>query len=72
MQPIMFIDWLNTAERVFDYYEPLEHKKVKLVLLSCIRILFFWWENLKRQRDREGVLSAKDWDTLHLNVLIGK
>ena len=28
-----FIDWLNTIERVFDYYEVMDEKKAKLVTI---------------------------------------
>ena len=28
-----FIDWLNTVERVFDYYEVMDEKKAKLVTI---------------------------------------
>ena len=28
-----FIDWLNTVERVFDYYEVMDENKVKLVTI---------------------------------------
>ena len=31
-----FVDWLNTVERVFDYYEVMDEKKVKLVAI-CLK-----------------------------------
>ena len=34
IQPDGFINWLNMVEKVFDYYDPLDHKKVKLVVVK--------------------------------------
>ena len=33
LKPEDFVDWLNTVERVFDYYEVMDEKKVKLVAI---------------------------------------
>ena len=49
-----FLDWLNTMERVFKYCDPLEHRRVKLVAIRISKNASFWWENLKRQRERNG------------------
>ena len=35
-----FVDWLNTVERVFDYYEVMDEKKVKLVAICLKRESF--------------------------------
>ena len=43
-----FLDWLNTVESVFEYCDPPEHKKVKLVAIKMRKNASFWWENLKR------------------------
>ena len=48
-----FLDWLNTVERVFEYCDPPERKKVKLVAIKMRKNASFWWENLKRQRQRD-------------------
>jgi hypothetical protein len=34
LNPDEFVDWLNTPERVFDYYEVSEEKNVKLVSIQ--------------------------------------
>ena len=49
-----FLDWLNTVESIFEYYDPPEHKEVKLVTIKMHKNASFWWENLKRQRERYG------------------
>ena len=42
------------VERVFEYCDPSEHKRVKLVEIKMHKNASFWWENLKRQRERDG------------------
>ena len=44
-----FLDCLYTVGRVFEYYDPLERQKVKLVAIKMHKNASFWWENLKRQ-----------------------
>ena len=39
-KPKDFVDWLNTVERVFDYYEVMDEKKVKLVAICLKRESF--------------------------------
>ena len=45
-----FLYWFNTVERVFEYNDPPEWQKVKLVAIKMSKNASFWWENLKRQR----------------------
>ncbi|XP_031378325.1 uncharacterized protein LOC116193718 [Punica granatum] len=54
MHPEDFIDWLATVERVFDFKNIFEEKKVKLVAIKLKKHASVWWENLKRRREREG------------------
>ena len=34
-------------EHVFEYYDPLEREKVKLVGIKMCKNASIWWENLK-------------------------
>ncbi|KAI9182620.1 hypothetical protein LWI28_027252 [Acer negundo] len=61
MQPDEFIEWLNTVNRIFKYQEVLEHRKVKLVVIKLRKHASFWWENHKKQRDREGRSKILTW-----------
>ncbi|KAK0587640.1 hypothetical protein LWI29_026225 [Acer saccharum] len=61
MQPDEFIEWLNTVDRIFEYQEVPEHRKVKLVAIKLRKHASFWWENLKKQRDREGRSKILTW-----------
>jgi len=45
-----FVDWLNTVERVFDYYEVMDEKKVKLVTIRLKGRTSAWWEQLQISR----------------------
>ena len=54
-----FLDWLNTVERVFEYYDPPERQKVKLVKNAS-----FWRENLKRQRQRDDKKNIETWEKM--------
>ena len=41
-----FLDWLQTVERVFEYKEISDDKKVKLVTLKLRKYASIWWANL--------------------------
>ena len=59
-----FLDWLNIVERVFEYYDPPERKKVKLVAIKMRKNASFWWENLKRQRQRDDKKKIETWEKM--------
>ena len=48
MHAIDFLDWLHTVECVFEYCDPPERRKVKLMAIKMQNNASFWWENLKR------------------------
>ncbi|TXG46352.1 hypothetical protein EZV62_028147 [Acer yangbiense] len=54
MQPDDFIDWFTTVERIFDFKDVPENRKVKVVAIKLRKHASIWWEHLKRQREREG------------------
>ncbi|VFQ90812.1 unnamed protein product [Cuscuta campestris] len=59
--PDDFIEWLEMIERVFDYTEVLEDKKVKLVALKFRGYASTWWTNTTTKRKREGKAAVKTW-----------
>ena len=59
-----FLDWLNMVEHVFDYYNPLESEKVKLVTIKMCKNACIWWKNLKRQRKRDGKKKIETWENM--------
>lgn len=64
MQPDEFMDWLNTVDQIFDYQDVPENKKVKLVSIKLRKHAFFWWENLKRQRECERRSKIVTWEKM--------
>ena len=59
-----FLNWLNMVEHVFGYYDPSEHKKVKLVAIKMCNNASIWWENFKRQRERVGKKNIQTWEKI--------
>ncbi|KAM1791319.1 hypothetical protein ACFX12_035298 [Malus domestica] len=51
IKPDEFIDWLNTIERVFNYKEVPDHRKVKIVAIKLTKYASAWWEQLTVQRE---------------------
>jgi len=54
LDPDLFLDWLRTVERVFDYNDIPDEKKVKLVALKLQQYASIWWANLVTKRTRKG------------------
>ncbi|KAM1570644.1 hypothetical protein ACFX10_035620 [Malus domestica] len=64
IRPEEFIDWLNTVERVFDYKEVLDHRKVKIVAIKLTKYASTWWEQLTVRRERIGKSKITSWDKM--------
>ena len=54
LDPDEFLEWLQTVQRIFDYKEILEEKKVKLIALRLRKYASLWWSNLCAKRARQG------------------
>jgi hypothetical protein len=61
MQPDDFIDWLTTVERIIDFKDVPENRKVKVVAIKLRKHSSIWWEHLKRQRERGGRERITTW-----------
>ena len=64
LQPDDFVDWLQTVERVFEYKEIREERKVKIIALKLKKHASMWWENLKKRRERENKSKIKTWEKM--------
>ncbi|KAK4581406.1 hypothetical protein RGQ29_024882 [Quercus rubra] len=64
LKPEDFVYWLNTVERVFDYYEVIDEKKVKLVAIRLKGRASAWWEQLQIPRQRSGKVKIKSWEKM--------
>jgi len=60
LDPEDFLDWLHTVERVFEYKDIPEDKKVKLIALRLRKYASLRWTNLctKRVRERKAKIRT--------------
>ena len=53
-----FLEWLHIVERIFEYKDVPEDKKVKVMALRLRKYVSLWWTNLctknARRRSRRG------------------
>ena len=56
LDPDELLEWMHTVERVFEYKDVPDDKKVKLVALRLRKYASLWWNNLcvKRVRNRKS------------------
>jgi len=59
--PDLFLDWLWTVERVFDYKDIPEDKRVKLVAWKLRNYASIWWADLVARRVRQGKEKIQTW-----------
>nr|GEZ89911.1 hypothetical protein [Tanacetum cinerariifolium] len=59
-----FIDWLNTVERVFEFKDEPENRKVKWVAIKLKGRASAWWEQLRLMRERRGKHNIVIWDKM--------
>ena len=64
LDPDQFIDWLQTVERVFEYKDVPDDKKVKLVALKLRRYASVWWQNVISSRVRKGKGKIRTWEKM--------
>jgi len=58
------LDWLQTIERVFEFKDFPEEKKVKLVALKLRKYASIWWLNVVSKRVRKGKGKIKTWEKM--------
>ena len=56
-----FMDWLNQVERIFDFHEVPDSKKVKLISIKLRGRASAWWKQHQVQRVRRGKRKIQDW-----------
>jgi len=64
LDPEEFHDWLHTVEKVFDYKDIHDDKKVKLVALRLRKYASLWWTNLNAKRLRERKSKIRTWEKM--------
>jgi len=61
LDPDEFLEWLQTVERIFDYKEISDGKKVKLVALRLCKYASLWWSSLCAKRAGQGKGKIRVW-----------
>ena len=56
-----FIDWMNTVERVFEYKDVPNDKKVNLIALKLYKYASIWWSNVLSKRSKKGKGKIRSW-----------
>ncbi|XP_074303263.1 uncharacterized protein LOC141637715 [Silene latifolia] len=69
MDPEKFLDWVRQAERVFEYKEYDDKKQFKVAILKLTKYASLWYENLKKQRKKEGKAKIESWLKLKKHLL---
>ncbi|XP_074314128.1 uncharacterized protein LOC141649334 [Silene latifolia] len=69
MDPEKFLDWVRQAERVFEYKEYDDKKQFKVAIMKLTKYASLWYENLKKQRKKEGKDKIKFWIKLKKHLM---
>ena len=56
-----FLDWIAEIERFFDYMDPPQEKRVKLVACRLKGLASAWWERIQNRSEREGKGPVQTW-----------
>ena len=64
LNPDLFIEWIQTLERFFEVKEYSNEKPFKVAILKLKKYASLWYENVKKQRGREGKPWIKTWSKL--------
>ncbi|VFQ89741.1 unnamed protein product [Cuscuta campestris] len=59
--PDEFLEWLETVERVFDFKDVSNEKKVKIVALKFRKYASTWWTNTCTKRRRNDKEPVSTW-----------
>ena len=53
---------------MFDYYEVMDEKKVKLVAICLKGRASTWWKQLQISHQRSGKVKIKNWEKMKKNL----
>ena len=59
-----FLDWLYTVERIFEFKDYSDEKRVNLVAIKLKKYVSLWWENHRRERELEGRRPIRTWEKM--------
>ena len=61
LNPNLFIKWIQTLEQFFEIKEYSDEKALKVVVLKLKKYACLWYENINKQRAREGKPRIRTW-----------
>jgi len=64
LDPDEFLEWLQMVERMFEYKDVPQDKKVKLVVLKLRKCASLWWENVVKKRAKRGKSKIWNWEKM--------
>jgi len=64
LNPNLFVEWMQALERFFEIKEYSDDKAFKVVVRKLKKYASLWYENIKKQRAREGKPRIRTWSKL--------
>jgi len=64
LNPKVFLEWIQSIERIFEIKEYSDEKAFKVAIIKLKKYASLWYENVKKQRTREGKTQIKTWSKL--------
>jgi len=64
LDPDDFAEWLQTIERIFEFKEIADEKRLKLVALKLRKYASLWWTNFLTKRVRQGKGKIGTWEKM--------
>jgi predicted thioredoxin/glutaredoxin len=64
------LDWVLAVEEVFKFNGVLDEQQVSLVVHTFPGRVAEWWQQLKRNRKRQGKWKISSWEHLLKNMRI--
>jgi len=64
LNPDLFIEWIQAFESFFEVKEYFDENAFKVVVLKFKKYASLWYENVRKQRGREGKPRIKTWSKL--------
>ena len=64
LNPDEFLEWVQAMDRIFEAKCYNDEKSFKVASLKLTRYASLWFENIKKQRAREGKRKINSWEKL--------
>ena len=58
------LDWINEMDKLFDYDETNEERKVKFAVTRLKGHASLWWNGVQTKRRNPGKVPIKNWDRM--------